>query len=33
MKPSDFREFTPEGLETLRRILERVLRANGRRTP
>jgi hypothetical protein len=31
MKPSDFREFTAEGRECLRRILERVLRANGRR--
>lgn len=31
MKPSDFRHFTPAGLEALRRILERVLRANGGR--
>lgn len=31
MQPSDFGHWTPEGRETLRRILERVLRANGRR--
>lgn len=31
MKAADFRGFTAAGLEQLRRILERVLRANGRR--
>ena len=31
MKPADFKGWTPEGLELLRRILERVLRENGRR--
>lgn len=29
MQPSDFAGWTPEGRETLRRILEQVLRANG----
>lgn len=30
-RDSDLAGFTPEGCESLRRILERVLRANGRR--
>lgn len=31
MRESDFGGWTPEGRESLRRVLERVLRANGRR--
>ena len=33
MRESDFGHWTPEGRETLRRILERVMVANGRRSP
>lgn len=32
MSPADFHEFTPEGREQLRTVLERVLRSNGVRT-
>lgn len=32
MSPADFSNFTPEGREQLRRVLERVLRKQGVRT-
>ena len=32
MSPADFADYTPEGREQLRGVLERVLRRNGVRT-